>query len=58
MIVTKYTILERKEGISLYNYARDRMDEREQQRQQEKREAHNKQEDTAYYDNPCFNFPG
>jgi len=38
-------IFERKEGISLYKYARDRMDEREQQRQQEKREAHSTQED-------------
>jgi len=38
-------IFERKEGISLYKYARDRMDEREQQRQKEKHEAHNTPED-------------
>jgi len=35
-------IFERNEGISLRVYARDRMDERRQQRQQEKREVHNK----------------
>ena len=38
-------IFEKREGISLHKYARDRMDEREQQRQQEKREDHSKQEE-------------
>ena len=35
-------IFERNERISLRTYARDRMDERRQLRQQEKREVHNK----------------
>ena len=43
-VLTWEQIFEKKEGISLRQYARDRMDEREQQRQQEKREAHSKQE--------------
>ena len=44
-VLTWAQIFERKEGISLYNYARDRMDEREQQRQTEKHEDHNTLED-------------
>jgi len=37
-------IFERNEGIPLHKYARDRMDEREQQRQQGKHESRSKSE--------------
>jgi hypothetical protein len=46
-VLTWAQIFEKREGIPLHKYARERMDEREQQRQKGKRETRSTQEDQS-----------